>query len=154
MGKYSNVNATALKNVASTAIDELNNYNLSNVHNNLKNSNTMKSSASHAIKDSLYNIIYSNNINGSLKNLKNKLNNLVTAAEYIKRYQEAEANINKLNKKLYKKETSYEYSEDEDGNTITEEIVEWVIDVFVQAQINNLENNKTSYESKIDYYLG
>ena len=150
MRKYSNVNANSLLYTASTAIDELNNYNLTDV----KNNKAIKSSATQVISDSLYDIVYSANKKGSIRTLKNKLESLVTASEYIKKYQQTEKEINSLQKKLYKKETSYERSTDSNGNPISKEVIEWVIDKIVQAQIKTLENNIISYENKIDFYLG
>ena len=133
MGKYSNINARSLLNAASNAISELSSHNLNTEYNNLRNQNTLTSQASEIVCNSLNNIINSKSINGSINKLKDKLNNLKKAAEYIQKCQDLEKEINALEKRLY----------DSDGKK----------NVFVQMQINSDKRSLTSYENKVDSLL-
>ena len=153
MGKYSNVYVDNLSSIVEAALDEIKKYNLKNVDDTLSNNKTLNSTIENKVQESLDLIINSDSKLGSIKVLKNRLNNLKDASYYIKKYQEAESEIKRLEKKLYKKEVSYEERKNSSGDIIVEKIVDWVIDTYVQNKINSLENDISYYERRIDNYL-
>ena len=153
MGKYSNVNVSSLNSAVDKALDEIKNYDLSDVNATLSNNTTLDSGIETKVEDSLDLIISSENISGSIKVLKKQLNNLKDASSYIKKYQEAEKEIKELEKRLYKEEISYESTQNSKGETIINKVVEWVVDTYVKNRINVLKNDISFYEKRIDNYL-
>lgn len=153
MGKYSNINVKSLKNAVSTALEEIVNYDLSEVKKNLANRETLTSSASKVVSDALEKIISSSSKNGSIKKLKNKLNKLSIAADYIKKYQEAETEITSLESRLYVEKIENETKINPYGKEYIETNIIWVKDLEVQNRINVLKSNLESYERTIDSKL-
>lgn len=100
MGKYSNVSAKSLLNAATNALNEISSYNFSGPRNDIGYGSYLTSSASKVIRDALNTVATRTNVNGTVPNLRNKLNILKSAANNIIRYQQIEKEIESLRSSL------------------------------------------------------
>ena len=93
----------------------------------------MTSSVVSGLNSNFQKVIESTTINGSIAQLRKKLNNLKNAATYIDKYQDTEEEIERLEEMLYRNDGTKNYS--------------------VQSRINSKRNALSNYEKKIDQYL-
>ena len=135
MSKFTNINASGIKNSVETALIELQRYGLTGEISALSNKETLNSQAAKVI--TALNDIRDSNLNGSISNLKKHLNNLSYAADYIVKYQQAELSVESLKRDLY-------YY---DSNGIKQ------VNSSIQSRINQLNYDMETYEQKIEYYL-
>lgn len=133
MGKYSNVNATSLQNVANNAINELSRYKMTSTKQNIDNTKNLYSTSKITLTNAMASVINKKDINGSIPKLEETLKKLSTAASYIKTCQDLEKEIAQLERDKY----------DSNGNT----------NYWVVWQINSKKNSLSSYESKVDRLL-
>lgn len=150
MGKYSNISATNLKSQVDKALNELGHQTLENVKSGIKSSTILNSSASNVLENALSSISNSTNIVGSMTVLKNNLNSLKTASEYIENYQKLEKEIEELEKRRYKEESYKEWCSEHQKYHSRSRTVE---DKAVVAKINKKTKEKNDCEAKIDKLL-
>ena len=153
MGKYSNINAINLSNSTSNALRELNNYSLDDVLSDFNTSSFFNCSAISSFADSLEKIKSDGGLNGSIANLRSKIENLSSAASLIKEYQDCEREIASLRPYLYITVEYTDYYVDSEGNSIPFTNSYETIDQNVQARINSLEKRIESLEREIDSLL-
>ena len=137
MGKYSNVNATSLKNTVTTAINELSTYSMNSIRSNLVNIKNLSSKAGSNITSAITTITGNKNYNGTIPNLRDYLYKLSNAADNIIKYQNLEKEIANLESELY--------TYDKEGNK--------VINNWVARQLSIKKNNLSSCELTIDKLL-
>jgi len=106
MGKYSNVNASGMISAIDTALSELESHKLSGIVGHLpKNTST-----SIKVTQAYFEIVSYKNYNGTIANLKEKLNKLKEAASEILNYQQYEKDMNNYSNQMdlyYKKRVDY-----------------------------------------------
>ena len=133
MSVYSNVNYSKLQRDVNTALNELNSYDEAYLIGNIRGSSALSYSSTPNCKTNINNaakdICNLASLNGSINNLKKKLNQLKTVAAYIKCIQELEYEINHLEMQLY----------DEEGN----------ININIKNRINSKKQSIRNYESMI-----
>jgi acetylglutamate kinase len=142
MGKYSNVNAASLLGVIATSLSEISSYRLTNVGNILKGGTTLNSKASSKVNKAISSIDTSYAFNGTIVNLKSKLETLKTACEYINKCQSLENEIASLEQNKYLTNV----------DPVTK-MVTTSINPYVQSTINSKNNLLRSYETKVDNLL-
>ncbi len=130
---YTNINTSALSSAINEALNGLNSYNLNLIYNNLNSKDILNAQAKNPLNNALNDTINDTSINGSIINLKNKLNDLKKANEYIKIYQNLEKEIRSLEKRLYNHDGTKNKS--------------------IERQINSKKNNLKNYENKINNIL-
>lgn len=133
MGKYSNIDARNLKNVANNALNELAQYAFSDVKSDIDNSNVLVSDAKKNLLDAINDVIKDKKVNGSILNLAKNLNTLKTVAEYIDMCKAIELDIHDLEIALHNL----------NGKDST----------FIYKQIDDKKRTISSYENKINSLL-
>lgn len=132
MSKYSQVKHYTLKNEVNKALNELNTHKLEPVRD-IIDVRFLNTNCRLKILNMRNNILNSESLNGSIKNLEKNLNNLKNVVDYIATCDGLECDISNLETLLY----------DEEGN----------INKEVENKINDKKISLASYEEKIDNLL-
>ena len=88
MGKYSNVNVSALSSAVNQALSELSSHGVMDISSSILNSRVLQSSVNANLSTAFSTITSSVAVTGSIANLRKKLENLIKADVFIKIYQE------------------------------------------------------------------
>lgn len=130
---YSEINIKALQSVINNAISELSTHNLSSAANNISNSSALSTKVGTIAKDALNKIEKAKDANGSIAKLRENLNNLKKASEYIAKCQTLAKEIKGLENGL--------------------ENVDAVTLAIIELEINNKKISLNSYETIVDNLL-
>lgn len=154
MSKYSNVNYSSILEITNKAINEISSNNLDGIKNNLNNKSYLTSSITSNLNTNIDLISNSNTINGSLINLKNKLNTLKNGMTLIEKIQTNEKKIDELTPNLYYYKKVWYNTYDTEGNVSGRDYdTVKKIDYSVQNSIESLKTEITSLEGKVDNLL-
>lgn len=133
MGKYSNVNWSAMSSAASKALSELSYHNL-NCRLNITNRTVLSSSATEVLSKAFNDVLSSSRITGSVAVLRKKLSALKSVASKIKSYQATEKSIRNYEQKMRSARSEMQK-------------------MVYQNVIRNLKSKLNSQQNDIDNYL-
>lgn len=150
MSSYSDVNVSTLLSNANKSLTDLDKYDLYDLD---FGSEVLNSKSKKVIDDSIKNIMTSNTLNGSIYNLKTKLNNLVHILELIQKIQTNERQISQLEKNLYYYKTESYTTTDDEGNETSHTKRVRVMDKNVKREIESLQKENSSLEREVNKLL-
>lgn len=100
MSTYSNIKYSSLKNQASIALQELNNYSLDSIQTQLSSNDTLPDEIRKKVITNIKKINSDKGIIGSIASLKIKLNRLIKICNKVENYQDKEDEIRRFERSM------------------------------------------------------
>lgn len=100
MSTYSNIKYSSLRNQASTALQELNNYSLDSIQTQLSSNDALPDEIRKKVITNIKKINSDKGIIGSIAFLKIKLNRLIKICDKVEKYQDKEDEVRKFERSM------------------------------------------------------